>query len=334
MPIAHHDAPAPRLLDRDALFRQVGPLVGAVLAALLGLAISRAGGPSVSSLAQGVTITSLTIAGLIILPWDRLPDWTRLAPPLAYIVVAVLIRQATGGAASAYGQLALVPILWLAVYGLAWEVTVGVSMLAVALCAGLLLRAGDLGPELPAAGLLILEAVGIGMGVQRLFAFIRKHQDDLILLAGTDPLTGAVNRRGWDEELEHAVNAAAAVDGTVSLALMDVDHFKRFNDSRGHQAGDRLLKEFVARWRSQLREGDVLARIGGDEFALILPGCPLEPAHRIMNRLTEGLPSDQTCSTGVAAWNGTELPAELVARADSALYRSKEDGRNRVTVAA
>lgn len=334
MPFQRTDASAPQLLDRDALFRQAGPLVGAVLSALLGLAISRAAAPSVVVLAQAVTITSLAIAAMIILPWDRLPDWTRLAPPLAFVVVAVLIRQATGGASSAYGQLALVPLLWLAVYGLAWEVTVGIATLTVALCAALLLSPVGLASEFPAAGLLILEALGIGMGVQRLFAFIRKHQDDLILLAGTDPLTGAVNRRGWDEELEHAINAAAAMGGTVSLALMDVDHFKRFNDSRGHQSGDRLLKELVARWRSQLREGDVLARLGGDEFALILPGCPLEPAERIMSRLTESLPSDQTCSTGVAAWNGSETAAQLVARADSALYRSKENGRNRVTVAA
>jgi len=309
-------------------------LVGAVLAALLGLAISRADGSTLSTLAQAATITSLAVAAMIILPWDRLPDWVRLLPPLAYVVVAVLIRQATGGSSSVYGQLSLVPLLWLAAYGLAWEVAVCLAALTVALYAGLVLAPGTIAPEFPAAGLLILEATGIGLGVQRLFAYIRKHNDDLILLAGTDPLTGAANRRGWDQELEYAINAAAATGTGLSIALIDVDLFKVYNDSRGHQAGDRLLKEITAKWRSQLREGDVLARLGGDEFAVILPGCPLEPAERIMIRLTEALPNDQTVSTGVASWTGAETVAELIARADGAMYRSKENGRNRVTVAA
>ena len=325
-------APATEPLDRDALFHQLGPLVGAIFAALLGLAISQADGQSLELLANAATATALTIAAMVIVPWERVPSVLRLTPPLALVVVAVLIRHATGGSLSAYGQLALIPVLWLAAYAFTWEVVTGCAGLAAALCGSLLLsRAG--GSEFPSAGLLILEALVLGIGTQRLFTFIRHHQNQLILLAGTDPLTGASNRRGWDDELDKAIEGAATAGGTVSIAMIDVDHFKVFNDARGHQAGDRLLKELVAKWRSQLREGDLLARIGGDEFAIVLPGCPRDPAERIVLRLTDGVPYEQTCSTGIACWNGHESAVELVSRADAALYCSKEAGRNRVTVA-
>jgi diguanylate cyclase (GGDEF)-like protein len=269
---------------------------------------------------------------MVIVPWSRMPQAFRLAPPLALAVVCVLIRRATGGSISAYGQLALVPVLWLAAYALAWEVAAGCAGVTIALAVSLGLSHAS-ASEYPSVGLLILEALVLAMGVQRLFAYLRHHQDQLILLAGTDPLTGAANRRGWDEELETAITAASTDAGTVSIAMIDVDHFKAFNDSRGHQAGDRLLKELVARWRSQLRESDLLARVGGDEFAVVLPGCPKDPAERIVLRLTEGVPYQQTCSTGIACWEAGESAADLVARADAALYCSKEAGRNRVTVA-
>jgi diguanylate cyclase (GGDEF)-like protein len=322
----------PGPLSREALFRGIGPLVGAAFLGLLSIAIARSNASGADLLVQAAALSALTVVAMLVIPWHRLPAMVQVGPALAFILVALLIRQATGGAGSILSQLVLVPILWLAVYGTATEVASGIATVALAMLSTLLLTP-DPGGQVQSAALLVAFSTAIGFGVQRLFDYLRAHAARLDLLARTDPLTGARNRRAWDEELERVIDDAQANHGAACVALIDVDHFKQFNDERGHQAGDRLLKEMTARWRSQLRDGDILARLGGDEFAVLLPGCPLEAADRIMHRLIEGLPQDATCSTGLASWDGLENRHELLARADAALYRSKEAGRNRVSVA-
>jgi diguanylate cyclase (GGDEF)-like protein len=111
--------------------------------------------------------------------------------------------------------------------------------------------------------------------------------------------------------------------------MLDLDHFKRFNDERGHQAGDRLLKQAASAWAGRLRVIDVLARYGGEEFALALPGCGLEDALALVEGLRSATPGGQTCSAGVATWDGQEGPEELLGRADRALYSAKRAGRDR-----
>ena len=149
-------------------------------------------------------------------------------------------------------------------------------------------------------------------------------------LADTDELTGLPNRRGWNRELEIALSTAQRRRAPLCVALIDVDRFKVVNDERGHQAGDRLLKEAAAAWRSTLRPADVLARHGGDEFTLVLPDCDIDRARAVLDRLREATPREHTCSIGVAQWDGSEASQELVARADEALYSAKGDGRDRV----
>jgi diguanylate cyclase (GGDEF)-like protein len=112
------------------------------------------------------------------------------------------------------------------------------------------------------------------------------------------------------------------------VALLDLDHFKAYNDRHGHQAGDRLLKAAAAAWQGKLRKTDLLARYGGEEFAVLLPDCGLDSAMEIAERLRTAQPED-TCSIGVAGWDGREAATRLVARADQALYAAKEGGRNR-----
>jgi diguanylate cyclase (GGDEF)-like protein len=116
--------------------------------------------------------------------------------------------------------------------------------------------------------------------------------------------------------------------------MMDLDHFKAFNDTRGHQAGDRLLKEAAAAWLSRLRQQDILARYGGEEFIVLLPGTDVLEGCAIMERLRPATPAEQTFSSGVAAWDGTETSEELIARADAALYEAKHTGRDRIVAAA
>jgi diguanylate cyclase (GGDEF)-like protein len=155
----------------------------------------------------------------------------------------------------------------------------------------------------------------------------------LAALARADALTGAPNRRTWDHELSRACKGALESDQPLCIAMVDLDHFKRYNDTHGHQAGDLLLREAVAVWSDMLEDEEFLARYGGEEFALLLPGqTPIEARKRI-DALRAATPHDQTFSAGVALWDPETDPGAAVAAADAALYRAKRAGRNRVALA-
>jgi diguanylate cyclase (GGDEF)-like protein len=151
--------------------------------------------------------------------------------------------------------------------------------------------------------------------------------------ASTDDLTGLPNRRAWDEYLARELARAKRVGTPLCVAILDLDHFKAYNDRHGHQAGDRFLKEAAAAWQARIRETDLIARYGGEEFAIALPDCELPEATETLGLLRRETPEGESSSAGVAAWNGTESEAELVARADAALYEAKRTGRDRVIVA-
>jgi diguanylate cyclase (GGDEF)-like protein len=154
---------------------------------------------------------------------------------------------------------------------------------------------------------------------------------ETVALAETDPLTGLPNRRAWDEVLSSAIGSGIR---KLCIAVIDIDHFKDCNDSEGHQAGDKLLQDAAAAWRQALRSGDIIARCGGDEFAVLMPECDLEKAEKICSRLCGALPEGRTVSVGVAQWDGMEDSDGLLSRADEALYEAKQSGRGCVSVAA
>lgn len=154
----------------------------------------------------------------------------------------------------------------------------------------------------------------------------------LAALARRDGLTGVANRRTWDHELSRALAFARDEDARLSVAIFDFDHFKAYNDAHGHLAGDRVLKATSAAWTAALPDTGFLARFGGEEFAVLLPRTDLVEAGRVLERLRTHVTHGQSCSIGVAAWDGAETPAQLVARADQALYEAKTRGRNRVAV--
>jgi two-component system cell cycle response regulator len=124
---------------------------------------------------------------------------------------------------------------------------------------------------------------------------------------------------------------------------MDLDHFKKVNDEYGHDVGDAVLRMFADRVRSLVRKMDIFIRRGGEEFNLVMPGTSLDharaTAERICARMSESPFAvgdhqiSQTVSVGVATWDGNEVPEELQRRADMAMYRAKENGRNRVEIA-
>jgi diguanylate cyclase (GGDEF)-like protein len=150
-------------------------------------------------------------------------------------------------------------------------------------------------------------------------------------LAETDPLTGLPNRRAWDEVLASAIGSGIR---QLCVAAIDIDRFKECNDSEGHQAGDKLLRDAAESWRQVLRNGDIIARCGGDEFAVLMPDCDTEKAKGICDRLCRALPEGKSASIGVTQWNGQEDAEALLARADQALYEAKQSGRGCVSVAA
>ncbi|WP_133480085.1 GGDEF domain-containing protein [Cognatilysobacter segetis] len=171
-------------------------------------------------------------------------------------------------------------------------------------------------------------------------------------LSERDELTGARNRRHLMRALERERQRAARTGATFSVALLDIDRFKQFNDVHGHQIGDEILGAFCACVQQCARDLDVLARedvddtfgrYGGEEFLLLLPHTPLDGAMQCLERIratvettafrTSAGPLAATFSAGVAEYRAGETAAHLLARADAALYRAKREGRNRVLAA-
>jgi len=156
-------------------------------------------------------------------------------------------------------------------------------------------------------------------------------------LAATDGLTGLANHRTLHEELRKAIAHATRYNQPLSLLMLDVDHFKRFNDEHGHQAGDGALLDIASTLRSVTRSADLCARYGGEEFAVILPATPLDGALQMAERIRAAVhhhieqPHDFTVSIGVAEMEvGTRTLEDLIAVADRSLYEAKRRGRNRV----
>jgi diguanylate cyclase (GGDEF)-like protein len=155
----------------------------------------------------------------------------------------------------------------------------------------------------------------------------------LEVAARTDDLTGLLNRRAWDAELSRELARADREGQPLTVAILDLDRFKQYNDAHGHQAGDRFLKTMAGSWSEELRGSDILARYGGEEFALAMPTTDLEGAGLMLHRLRRSLPEGQTCSAGVCVWDGEESAEKLTARADTALYAAKAAGRDTIVSA-
>jgi diguanylate cyclase (GGDEF)-like protein len=203
----------------------------------------------------------------------------------------------------------------------------------------------------------LLEVVFFGLLIftyYRLFTVDVQYQKQLLAAAEerrriveelslTDPLTGLANRRRFDQKLANELARARRYQRPLALIAIDLDHFKLVNDQHGHPAGDEVLRQVAAALRQASRETDLPARVGGEEFALILPETELSFACLAAERLRARIANESvrcngailalTISVGVAGADGRSLPADaaiLYRQADEALYRAKESGRNRV----
>jgi diguanylate cyclase (GGDEF)-like protein len=197
--------------------------------------------------------------------------------------------------------------------------------------------------------LLPLLLAGIGIAVAALLGALvmvwsrDERMRELQREASQDSLTGLKNRRRFEEELRAAMARGRRDRTTGALLMIDLDHFKRVNDTRGHQAGDRLIKEVAEVLRRRTRESDVLARLGGDEFAVVLPNCSRGEARVVAETIAEEIRAHRpveddlgpiTASVGVAMFGDDPRLSfsSLVSEADTAMYAAKDGGRDRVRV--
>jgi two-component system cell cycle response regulator len=179
---------------------------------------------------------------------------------------------------------------------------------------------------------------------QKLYADrLRQSVQESIEMAHYDPLTGLNNRRSLERRLPAMIESARERGAALTMMVLDIDHFKRVNDTYGHDVGDLVLKGFGAQLQETVRGGDLICRLGGEEFVVVMPGVGLSEAGRIAERARQTTESRAfvvedaadsvsiTVSIGLAEWRKPWDSAELYRRADRALYLSKSAGRNRVT---
>jgi diguanylate cyclase (GGDEF)-like protein len=293
-------------------------------------------------LAVAIALTGTVVFAGVVVPWSRAPRWTRALPPFAYLFAVALMRDATGGATTGFGPLLLLPVFWLALYGTRRELLAMLAGVALVFYGPMFVIGGDAYPVVGwrSGALFVVVAAIIGLSTQALIRQLRALLADRAellsrfeRLATTDALTDLLNRRAWDEALVKATAAARRSGDPVAIAVLDLDHFKALNDRHGHQHGDHVLGACAAAWSAELRPNDLLARLGGEEFGLLLE-CSLDTARAIVERVREATPHGETCSAGVTMWDGVESPNAMVARADRLLYEAKALGRDRAVAAA
>jgi len=167
--------------------------------------------------------------------------------------------------------------------------------------------------------------------------YYKKLEEELYQLSITDPLTGAYNRRYFLQRLEEEIERVKRGGNTFSLALFDLDNFKDFNDTYGHQAGDRVLQFVVDVTKRRLRKIDLLARFGGEEFTILFPNTSLKDATKVCEQLRKNLEGGETllprlvtASFGVTEYRDGDTPDSILKRADDLMYEAKRKGKNQV----
>lgn len=209
----------------------------------------------------------------------------------------------------------------------------------ILLFAALLLGGGLLIASVMSAVVHFRSAKAQRAEIARVNAELVKLNEELRIQARFDALTGLVNRRHFLERLDGELHRSARFGLPCSLAVLDIDHFKSVNDRFGHAAGDAVLRMFAQTVGQCLRSSDLVARFGGEEFAVLMPQTPVDGATELAERIRGAVQSASvsgegdalrvSVSIGVAQWSG-ENPEQLIARADDAMYAAKTAGRNRV----
>ena len=325
--------------------RQMAPIAAVMYATagtVVGLSLLLPHDPDMNraALLGAALIGPIAAIGLWLLR-EHLPPWVFHITTAEGTALAGLCVYWSGDASSAYSFL----WLWVAVFSAYFfsPRALAAHLAFAGVVYGVVLAVHpypdeDLAAQWLMTGVCIVLASAIISALVQSRRRLEEERESLLAhtleLARTDPLTGLLNRRAWrdllDAELARAARRGAA---PVCVAMLDLDHFKRFNDNHGHGAGDAFLQQLAAEWRDAVRPSDVVARYGGEEFALLLPECELTAAVEVIERLRASVPLGERCSAGVACWDGKETPLALITRADGLLYEAKDAGRDRLVVA-
>ncbi len=273
--------------------------------------------------------TAATVAMLLLILAPRLPSWLlQVTIGLGSVLISLCVYFA--GQPASYAAMFIWVVLASAFFFPGRRTAIQLAWLLTTY-AIVLFSVDDAGYSPVTRLFLTAIAFGTAAGVVSwLSKSINRRVEDSESRARTDPLTGIANRRWLDQELTRELAWARRHRAPLCAALIDIDGLKVFNDQHGHLAGDHLIVSAVDAWRSAIRPSDFLARVGGDEFMLLMPDCTAESAQRVLDRIREATPKGTSCSAGLARWDGVEGPLELFSRADAALYTAKHDGGGRI----
>lgn len=303
---------------------QVSALIEIIGALAIGSALPLLHWPSPSAVVLVVAFAlTLTNASVRVVIGDRLPRWTmQIDVALGNLCVTAICAAVEGSHvpfANLYLLFEVFSLFYLTLRSALGHLGVAGAAYAVVL--------GVRSP-LP-GGQAVLEWLSVfGTGAV-LGAVVAGLVGVLRSVAREDPLTGAANRRSWDERLDAELERSLRSGGGMSVVMLDLDGFKAINDAHGHNAGDRVLQATARSLQVATRGGgDFVARLGGDEFAVLAPGAADElDASNLAHRLLEALPDGVSASLGMATWDHVENASSLIRRADQAMYCAKRSRR-------
>jgi diguanylate cyclase (GGDEF)-like protein len=289
-------------------------------------------------------IAALVVCALTIAIGPRVPRaWLFALGPIGAAIIAYAQAKTTGYADGAV--LYMWPVLWT---GCFFGTRQTVFMVAwIGLVQAIALESMPPGHGNPDRWIdVVVSTIVVAVVVRTLAARNERMVADLTEEARVDPLTGVLNRRGLEERMESELSRAAREQAPLAVALFDLDHFKAVNDRYGHEIGDRVLTWLGVVLQKQIRGVDIVARSGGEEFVVVLPGEDLAAAHAFAERVRRALGErgpqsgrarfgvedglDLTLSGGVAAAVAPPDGRALIEAADRAMYRAKRAGRNRI----
>ena len=284
-------------------------LMGAAGSALLGLVP----GPSGNIVDWWAPVLMTVLAGLTWFGFRRMPAGLDVSVLLAASLTIAAAMSTGSPESQVVAGLGVMVLAMFAAYSLPLKramIEMAVMLLGYAVAIGVF--SSILHPVYVIVVMLLTSTVSVSIAA--LVGLLREQ-------AVTDALTGVLNRRGLAAVAEPLRAQARRVGSAVSVALIDVDDFKSYNDRNGHLAGDRLLKEVADCLQQNLRASDVVARFGGDEFAVVLPGADAAAARLLLSRVQH---PRATWSTGVANWVSSQSIDDVLAEADRQLYQAKQ----------
>jgi diguanylate cyclase (GGDEF)-like protein len=249
------------------------------------------------------------------------------------IPAVTAMQSYTGGVSSGYTVLVMMPMVWFGLQATQREVMAALAILTAASFGPMLVIGA---PSYPVdwghATLLVLIGSSVAAALHVMSRETARLAARLRSEATLDDLTGVLNRRGWRDAAVSGLARAQRDGSRVGIIAIDLNDFKGLNDSMGHDTGDHVLVQTAERLRATIRQGDLLARLGRDEFVAMLANTTLTDTLLTVERLRELTPPLGAFAAGVALWNGAEELPELLRRADIALYEAKTTG-SRVAVA-